>query len=181
MNTKRVVIGAVLVVWVIATVLAQHPDDNNSRVRRLARHLGSFWIPNWKFFAPNPGIDDYILYYRTGDSGSDTWNEWRRLFQVKEPQFWEMFYSPTSRRDKGVLDIVTTLEIMGDSDAFGAAREAYCNLLVDFVRVNMAPTGEPFFQAMVVRGAGHETSIPPAYEIVLDPRPVQFSEEVHRD
>ncbi|WP_183086368.1 hypothetical protein [Mycetocola tolaasinivorans] len=173
MDPKRRLIYGVFLVWLVATLFSQHPDDNNARVRRLVMRLGSFWIPNWKFFAPNPGVEDHVVFYRTGTSESDEWKHWQRLFPVEKVRFWEMFYSPSSRRQKGILDIVTTMQMLRDSELLRPQYTAHVSLLTECVRENMKFTEDPDFQVMVARGSGFEESIRPKNDFVFEPNQVQ--------
>lgn len=170
----RQVVNGILVGWFLTTVVAQYPDDSYARFRRLGPLTQHFLIPNWKFFAPNPGVDDYVLVYRTGSVDSGRWTEWQRLADPPRSRVVDAFYSPSSRWHKGILDIVSSLKMVAHLGAEDRRVLACRNLLLDLVRESLraSQATDPEFQIMVVRGSGYEESVPPRYDYIFAPTPL---------
>lgn len=171
MPLVRTAAKVIFTVWFLVSAAAQYPDDSYSRVRRLGGPLtNSFLIPNWKFFAPNPGIEDVILLYRTGDSASGTWSEWARVLPIYRPNLIRSFVSRDSRLNKGLLDIYATLQEVSNfpqRDGYVACRD----LLLSIVAARIPrPLDAKEFQVMVVHGTGYEERLPPRYDIVFEPQ-----------
>lgn len=65
-------------------------------------------IPDWRFFAPHPGIHDYHLLYRDElDDGSLT--PWKEITSVEERRLTHAFWHPHRRVEKCVFDIAKEL------------------------------------------------------------------------
>ncbi|WP_147392852.1 hypothetical protein [Actinomyces sp. 2119] len=165
----------VFTAWFLISAAAQYPDDSYTRIRRLGGSLANnFLIPNWKFFAPNPGIEDVVLLYRIRDSSSGIWSAWRRVLPEYRPSLLRSFISRESRLNKGVLDIYSTLQGLHD----GLYEKEYIacrNLLHSFVKARIErPSGADMFQLMIAHSAGYEDKLLPRYDAVFKPR--QFEE-----
>lgn len=61
-------------------------------------------IPDWRFFAPHPGIHDYHLLYRDElEDGSLT--PWKEISSVEERKWTHAFWHPHRRVEKCIFDI----------------------------------------------------------------------------
>lgn len=174
MNVLRRLVNSGLVAWFLVSAVSQYPDDSYARIRRSRLLASNFLIPNWKFFAPNPGIDDYVLLYRTGSEADGAWSDWQRLLPVAKRKLSSAFYSPESRFDKGVLDIVSTMKLVAPAGPDDERFRACKSLLMGCVRTRMRPRpGDTHLQVMVVRASGYEDSLPPKYDLVFTPEPIE--------
>jgi len=72
-------------------------------------------LPKWSFFAPNPGMHDYILAFRTFsvEGGSSNW----RNTELRDcrPR-WASIWNPHRRESKALNDIVQTIRRNLDGD-----------------------------------------------------------------
>jgi hypothetical protein len=83
------------------TVLSQHPNPLFDRMR--SRDALSL-VPNWRFFAPNPGIHDSHLLYRTLSAGDET-SEWLQLPLHQKRTVWQAVWFPDRRLGKSIFDV----------------------------------------------------------------------------
>ena len=92
--------------WFGLTVLNQlaWPGGLVERVRILD---AAATIPIWTFFAPRPGITDYLIVYRNR-TVDDTDTNWKPL-QLTRPSLWRFIWNPDKRLDKLVTDCASTL------------------------------------------------------------------------
>lgn len=100
-----VVVVACLALWLAISVLAQ---VRGSLVRRLKRHDYCALIPAWSFFAPNPGMSDYHLYFRDR-LASGALSFWRELPIEREPSVLRAVWNPQKRDAKAFVDYVGEL------------------------------------------------------------------------
>ncbi|MBK1787263.1 hypothetical protein [Prauserella cavernicola] len=98
----RVAVYATLGGWLGLSVVGQ----------KLFRAPGrrSWWdklyllIPDWRFFAPDPGIHDFHLLYRDElEDGSLT--PWKEITSVEERRWSHAFWHPHRRVEKCIFDI----------------------------------------------------------------------------
>lgn len=95
-----------LAIWITITAASQHPVGSFDRLRKLDPY--SQWIPNWRFFAPNPGIHDVQVAVRMLlTDGSQT--KWLSANEIKDRSWTDMFYAPNRRNDKRVSDLMAIL------------------------------------------------------------------------
>lgn len=174
MPNQRQLVAAGLATWFVATALSQHPDDSYARIRRWVDFTGGFAIPNWKFFAPNPGVNDYILMYRTGNPNTEDWSDWDRIIPAVKPSLRETLFSPNSRLDKGILDIVHSLQVVaGDAlykDQFVAGKKLLRDVVKRYLRCR---SNDTHFQTMLIRGFGYQLDAPPIYDMVFEPEEIR--------
>lgn len=98
---------AVLGGWLIASAVGQLPVE---RFQRLRRWDPGNLIPEWTFFAPNPGIHDAHLLYR--DLLEDgTLTEWREIPLLEPRIYAHTVWNPNSRQEKAVFDAISELKI----------------------------------------------------------------------
>lgn len=146
----------------VATVAAQHPHPAFDRVR--SRDLFSF-VPNWKFFAPNPATHDFHYVYRTLDHADGT-SEWSEIDMIEPRRMYQAFWFATRRPEKSVFDLCTAiLQQATKSGATEVQKTSSYRVLAEFIRktVRERQGAEHVkgFQFAVVRAAGHDTSEDP--------------------
>ena len=145
--------------WLAATALSQHPVRAFDGVRANLRRLGLL-VPDWRFFAPEPGRwDDHVMVRTLAEDGTAT--PWRSV-DTFEPRRWRhAVYFPANRTEKALADTVSVLmERLSANDGDIADLLEY-RLLRGFVegrlrahhRATNLPTG---FQFLVLRDAGYD-------------------------
>lgn len=144
--------GAALLV---TTLASQHPHPAFERARD--RDLFSF-IPNWKFFAPNPATHDFHYLYRTLDENRET-SEWVELELIKDRRMSQAFWFASRRREKAVFDICSAiLKGIGKGEdptptaPFRVLAAFFSKLILD------APNASHVrgYQFAIVRASGHD-------------------------
>ncbi|MCX4670644.1 hypothetical protein OG453_28795 [Streptomyces sp. NBC_01381] len=153
------VVGAGMLV---ATIAAQHPHPAFDRVR--AKDLFSF-VPNWKFFAPNPATHDFHYVYRTLDHTGGT-SEWSEIDMIEPRKMYQAFWFATRRPEKSVFDLCTAiLQQATQAGATEVQKTSSYRVLAEFIRKTIrdqqGDTNVKGFQFAVVRAAGHDTSEDP--------------------
>jgi hypothetical protein len=68
-------------------------------------------IPNWSFFAPNPGTSDYHVVYRDKHVAG-TFTEWQELSLLSARGAVDWLWHPRKRRTKLVCDCVNAIARM---------------------------------------------------------------------
>ncbi|ASU80657.1 hypothetical protein CDG81_22995 [Actinopolyspora erythraea] len=95
-----------LATWFLLTLLCQLPHRSLDRLRALDR--AGVWLPDWRFFAPEPARHDFRLAYRVvppdGDA-SPWWSETGARRRVPAHLLW----FPQRREDKALFDVCSEL------------------------------------------------------------------------
>lgn len=97
---------AVLGGWWIVSAICQLPFERFERIR-----LWDPWnlIPQWTFFAPNPGIYDTHLLYRSQLSNG-TFTEWAEVTLLEPRRQIHAVWNPNSRQEKVLFDAISELK-----------------------------------------------------------------------
>lgn len=164
-NAIAVIFGS----WFTLTLLGQHPGGNHRSRSILARLSSTIFMPNWAFFAPNPGVYDDHLFYRVCEGGTySRWNEITATYENDDFRWLAPFYSVRSRRSKGIIDIFSALESLAkgnllpeERDVIQAGRQAIANFMV--VNTPAISRKTPEYQVMLVRSAGYEQQEKPIF------------------
>ena len=100
----EVVLIVLFAAWFLISLVSLVPSWRN-HIRRYDRLT---LIPEWKFFAPNPGQWDYYLVYRDQlpDGNVTDWTE----VAVDAPRaWWNVIWNPAKRGNKALTDCVVLL------------------------------------------------------------------------
>ncbi len=118
MSPAEGVIVAGFGLWLGLSVVAQFHLE---KFERLRGHDVFHLIPNWTFFAPNPGRTDYHLICRDKHADGAV-GDWRELPLVYRRQPWSFLWNPEKRGTKvltdavaGILEMVDFHQRRGDS------------------------------------------------------------------
>ncbi|WGD37474.1 hypothetical protein [Lysinibacter sp. HNR] len=161
------------------TFFSQHPNRSFDRFRA-ADKLG-FWLPNWRFFAPEPAQNDYHLLHRTLDR-EEKESPWQDTYSVTPRKVRHIAWFPDRRTDKGLFDVISEIiPTLQKSQDFITTRPAY-RILENFIRHRLnATTGAALvgFQFMIVSSTGYEyllaaesadlADVPAPEEILISP------------
>ena len=134
-NALTFLVSCILVGHVVLTALDNLPDTKVSLGTRLP------WlrkIPQWRFFAPNPGVEDLYVMIRT--RSDDEWTKWRELALAKPSRSYSAFWNPAGRAAKALFDTahqLRTLAGFGSSFEWALGSEGYA-LISDVVRSHCA-------------------------------------------
>ncbi|MEV7601338.1 hypothetical protein AB0O91_28625 [Kitasatospora sp. NPDC089797] len=164
-------VPVVLAGWFVASVLGQHPDRSYDKVRTLDRTGAGILIPNWRFFAPNPAVQDQHLVYRLASADRTRHTPWREVYTVTPRRLVHAFWFPGRRMEKAIFDVASTL--LHNQGAMTPlhtdAKQSAYRLVNEFVRSRIVGEPDfPLFQVMLVRYSGHDHSEDPVYDMVLD-------------
>jgi hypothetical protein len=94
------VLIALLEIWLILTILAQSPRFKWIRWFQDRDYLAL--IPNWSFFAPNPGMGDFHLFYRDKlfDGQLTLWQD----VAFSNGSLLQSIWNPDKRRRKAITN-----------------------------------------------------------------------------
>lgn len=174
MRGESVVRGG-FVLWLLASLVSQSPFRRWDHLRRLdVFHL---IIPDWRFFAPNPGIDDYHVLAR--DLGPDGARDpWFEVGFVGERRWTQFFWFPARRYEKTVFDAANELiKICVEAEDTEAASMTVPYLtLLNHVRASdrHAPAAQRT-QFMVATSDGYAESEEPMLLYVSDTHRLDFA------
>ncbi|MEV1045684.1 hypothetical protein [Streptomyces sp. NPDC049916] len=148
-------VGA-LATHLVATVLQNTPDSYNQDLRKFT---GGWPLPGWRFFAPNPGVQNVHLLVRetTPDGGAAT--PWRDVTPGVEHGWKQVLWNPGSRGPKALFDAMQQLSVMSSNQAdftwvtrslpyrlvFSASRAAVAAdaRALQFLLMNVFPSAPP--------------------------------------
>lgn len=172
--TKAVLARAAPIVlggWFVASVLGQHPDRSYDKVRTLDKTGTGIFIPNWRFFAPNPAVEDHHFLYRLASEDRSRHTQWREVYAIAPRKLVHAFWFPGRRIEKAIFDVASTLmnNTGANTPLHKEAKESAYRLINEFVRNRLTPEpGYPLFQVMLVRYSGYDHSEDPKYDMVFD-------------
>ncbi|WP_338784407.1 hypothetical protein [Streptomyces sp. DG1A-41] len=98
---------------VVATVATQH--YHITVYNRVQSKDQLSLIPNWRFFAPEPGVHDYAFIYRTTDVDGVR-SRWQGVDLITGRKMRQLVWFPTRRPEKAVFDLATELLHVIDKD-----------------------------------------------------------------
>jgi hypothetical protein len=146
--------------WFIVSVLVLVPRLN-VRIRM------SDWfalVPEWKFFAPEPGRWDYYLVYRDQlMDGSVT--EWTEAIVAGSRTKWNAFWNPTKRGRKALLDATNELAAHIRVEDRGIEASVPYLTLLNHVSALPRPAASEFTQFVIVRF--HATNSPEQPDVIF--------------
>lgn len=144
----------------VCTIAAQHPSP---AFNRLQRKDTLSLLPNWRFFAPTPGMHDYHLLYRTlGQDGATS--RWKEIDTATERRIRQIVWFPTRRQGKALIDICSEILICADKGFdLVTGMPAYRVILGYIEKIAAADRGGDVkgFQFTLVRSAGYDVTEEP--------------------
>jgi hypothetical protein len=155
-------LAGLFISWALATVLCQVP----SRLQNWLRQSDIFaLIPRWHFFAPTPGMHDFVLVYRDQalDGSLTMWREVPGVSVTRQPVC--AVWNPGRRHTKAMLDI--TKELMQLITQQRQKREIelsvpYLSLLNYVSCIPRLGTEDQYTQFALVMSQSSATEGPPA-------------------
>jgi hypothetical protein len=106
-------VGAIAV-HLASTVLQNTPDSYNQDLRTFT---GGWPIPGWRFFAPNPGVQNVHLLVRETDSDGTETTPWRDITPGVRHGWKQVLWNPESRGPKALFDAMQQLSVMSANQA----------------------------------------------------------------
>lgn len=151
-----------------ATAFSQHPNRVFDRFRTFDK-IG-FWLPNWRFFAPEPAMLDFHILHRTLDL-DEIESPWEETHTAEERRASHLFWFPQRRVDKGIFDVASELAgTLSQPEETVLSGTSY-RVLAEFVRHRISTrTSRPLagYQFLIARGAGYDETVPPE-ELLISP------------
>lgn len=139
---------SVLVAHVVLTAFENLPDAKlgiSSRIPWIGR------LPQWRFFAPNPGVENTHVFFRISSAGA--WGLWKEIPCRNQLRWYSLFWNPASRAPKAVFDLAQQLRVLsgfGASYEWARSSHAY-QLLQSIARdESLREGGRETFQFMIV-------------------------------
>ncbi|WP_265445254.1 hypothetical protein [Flexivirga meconopsidis] len=159
MNRLRAALAAAAPValgaHVVATAVDNLPDQHITLARWSPRLAG---MPTWRFFGPNPGVDDMHLFVRDVDLPG---SQWREIDLAVSRPWWATLWNPGTRGPKTLFDAcqqIKRLSVMTGGSYDAVVRSAPYELLVDFVVASSGRTRGTIQFALLSSRPGPETS-----------------------
>ncbi|MGW7353423.1 hypothetical protein [Streptomyces sp. NPDC054784] len=111
-NAAATAAVGMLAAHLVSTVLQNTPDSYNQDLRKFT---GGWPIPGWRFFAPNPGVQNvHLLVRETTPAGPTQWRD----VTPSVPHGWtQVLYNPRSRGPKALFDAMQQLSVMSANQA----------------------------------------------------------------
>ncbi len=155
----RNLLGAAAATWIgvhlTATVLQNTPESFNQDLRKFT---GGWPIPGWRFFAPNPGIQNVHLLVRERSSPERT-SAWRDVTPAMRHGFVSALWNPGSRGPKALFDAMQQISVMSANQAqFGwVTQSAAYGLVVSAATSTAAVDGAEEMQFLLMNVFPNET------------------------
>jgi hypothetical protein len=105
MSSLETLLVTLFGLWFSLSILAQFHLEKFDRYRT---HDLFHLIPNWTFFAPNPGRTDYHLIFRDKRRDGST-GDWKELPLLYRRRFWSFLWNPEKRETKVLTDAVASI------------------------------------------------------------------------
>lgn len=81
-------------------------------------------LPNWTFFAPNPGTVDYHLIYRQKDIGTQENLDWSEIPIIQNRTLQHFLWNPQRRKIKLIIDAINAIvKINANNSKFKLSEE----------------------------------------------------------
>ncbi|MGY5123171.1 hypothetical protein [Streptomyces nigrescens] len=128
-------------------------------------------IPNWRFFAPEPGVHDYAFIYRTTDTDGSR-SRWQGVDLITGRKMQQLVWFPARRPEKAVFDLATELLHVIDKDFAVITKMPAYRLLERYVvsRIRAAAPDERVagYQIAMVKSTGYDKGHDPQM-VMLSP------------
>ncbi|AXR73801.1 DUF5819 family protein [Auritidibacter ignavus] len=107
-------ISCILGAHMTATVLQNTPESFNQNMKKF---VFGWTVPGWRFFAPNPGIQNVHLLVRhvDGESGSGNPTNWSDITPSNSHGLLETLWNPGSRGPKALFDAMQQISLMSSN------------------------------------------------------------------
>jgi hypothetical protein len=173
-RAARYALYGVLGGWLAVTAAAQEPTRRyDAKIRRLDP-LG-LMIPDWRFFAPRPGMHDQHLLVRDELPNGD-FTPWKETCQVEPRKWHHFFWYPGQRAEKVVVDavsgLITMQPILADRKEDVQVSIPYLTLL-NYVTHQVPHHPETKrVQFLIANSAGYDESEEPTMVFLSNPHPL---------
>lgn len=156
-----ILVAALLGIWYALSVCNQFPFEVNKLIRsRDVFHL----VPRWTFFAPNPGVTDYHLVYRSVSVGTEG-ACWQEIAWNRQRPWYSFAWNPTKRLRKLQLDITQSiLRLYQDDELLPQAAIVLTIpylLLLNVAATQVRDQAADFVQFAIVQTFGFQPRQPP--------------------
>ncbi len=174
-GVAKALVTAGLGAWLVATAASQHPHRAFDRFRDY--DPTGLFVPNWRFFAPEPAQHDFHLLHRvlTADGDETPWCETKQI----SPRAWRhAAWFPDRRRDKAMFDVCNELITLMAIPSLDLTATSPFQLLRDFVELEVRRECAEHetakgFQFLIARHTGHDADHEPDYLLASPFIPLQ--------
>ncbi|MFD5034503.1 hypothetical protein ACFVWX_28460 [Streptomyces sp. NPDC058220] len=163
----------------VATLASQHPNPTFNRLQ--LKDTFSF-LPNWRFFAPNPAVHDYHFFYRTLNVKGET-SAWKAVDVIAGRRFRQIMWFPSRRPEKAVFDICSEMLGILDKGFTAIVRTPAYRVITAHLRTLIQEeetVGVKGFQFALARATGYDTSSEPEMIFVSPYTPMDPAKAVPR-
>jgi hypothetical protein len=164
-DAAAILTAAGFAAWFSVTLLTQHPQRVFDRIR--VYDPSGALIPDWRFFAPEPGLYDFHVLYRVLTAeGQQT--QWKLTCEISARSWTDFIWFPDRRKEKAIFDLCNELNVQMARRGTQLTRTPAYRMLSDHVRHIVQeeyrdqepPQG---FQFVVTRYAGFDETNDPEY------------------
>lgn len=174
---------ACLAGWLTVTTFSQHPDRGFDKLRKL--DPTGLFIPNWRFFAPEPAVDDTYLVYRLHNFETNDYTDWYSANQSQKRHLLQTFWFPGRREEKAVFDVTAGFlsNVNAGVSPSETRRLSAFKLLTNYVRREISQKstskieGFSQFQWMIVRFSGYSEIEKVSYDYASPLLDINFDAE----
>lgn len=178
-DRRHPALTAGLALWFGLTVVGQKlwRPESPTRSRWQPLHLV---LPDWRFFAPDPGVYDQVVLYRTG-SGSGPPSGWTAVREPEPRRVRHAVWNPQQRVDKALWDVCAELTRFidlrrrADVEASVIVRDLQLSVpyltLLSIVSDRASPSSPGCVQFMIALSGGWDPE-PPEVAFVSDWHPL---------
>jgi hypothetical protein len=156
-------LALVLGTWFLASTVKQEPTRKLKALDSLDSR--GIVLPEWRFFAPNPGVHDTHLLTR--DQLTDgTLTPWTECFPAMPRKVRQIFWHPDRRAEKVVMDAMGEIIRVLDMDVL-VKKEDLQVTITYLVLLNYVTHGRPHpddavrTQFLIARSTGYEENEDP--------------------
>lgn len=97
---------SIFIIWFLVSIVWQFKFEF---LQRIGKYDIFQLLPNWTFFAPNPGISDYHLLYRTKVCNNSEVTNWVEIPFIEYRRFTNFVWNPNRRYIKFLIDCINNL------------------------------------------------------------------------
>ncbi|WP_340062984.1 hypothetical protein [Ascidiimonas aurantiaca] len=103
----EILLSIFFLLWIIATFIFSMFSGRFKFATKIG--IFGYLVPQWNFFAPNPGISDFYLLYRT-QTESGIVSHWKNLDEISKRKWYSIFWNPDKIKKKAILDYAIELK-----------------------------------------------------------------------
>ncbi len=148
----EIVLALVFFLWIVATVIFSIYSSKFKLLSKIG--IFGYLVPQWNFFAPNPGMSDFYLLYRTQTESGEVSN-WKNINEIPKRKWYSIFWNPDKIKKKAILDYAVELkssfsDIKNEGDEQLLTISSPYLLIINSISYMLKNSGHNFVQFMIL-------------------------------